>query len=77
MACTLTKIFASNVWGLLVLKGFSQSKLRSFPILINSAFTSWHVGARPSPAQQGASTLYGHSSQSCAKTQEGLRSVPL
>lgn len=57
MACTLTKIFASNVWGLLVLKGFSQSKLRSFPILINSAFISWHVGARPSPVQQGASTL--------------------
>lgn len=57
MACTLTKIFASNVWGLLVLKGFSQSKLRSFPILINSAFISWHVGAWPSPVQQGASTL--------------------
>lgn len=56
----VAETFALNVWGLLVLKGFSQSKLRSFPILINSAFTSWHVGVRPRPAQRGGSALHGH-----------------
>lgn len=66
-----------NVWGSLALKGFSRSKLRSFPILINSAFTSWHVGARSPPAQRGALILHGRSSWSRAKTQKGFCSISL
>jgi len=66
----LTKILASNVWGLLVLKGFNQSKLRSFPILINSAFTSWHVGARPPPL--GTAKADGAVQKNTGRTSQGF-----